>query len=80
VRLAPKGITVNAIAPGAFESQMMAHTLSQFRDKIEAENPLGRIGRSTDMAGLALYLACNASKYMTGLIIAIAGGRHLGSR
>ncbi len=80
VRLAPKGITVNAIAPGAFESQMMDYTLSKFRDKIEAENPLGRIGRPTDMAGLALYLACNASKYMTGQVIAIDGGRHLGSR
>lgn len=80
VRLAPKGITVNAIAPGAFESQMMDYTLSKFRDKIEEENPLGRIGRPTDMAGLALYLAGNASKYMTGQIIAIDGGRHLGSK
>lgn len=80
VRLAPKGITVNAIAPGAFESQMMDYMLSNFKDKIEAENPLGRIGRPTDMAGLALYLASNASKYMTGQVIAIDGGRHLGAR
>lgn len=80
VRLAPKGLTVNAIAPGAFESQMMDHTLSKFRDKIEKENPLGRIGHPTDMAGLALFLASNASKYMTGQIIAIDGGRNLGSR
>lgn len=80
VRLAPRGITVNAIAPGAFESQMMDHTLSQYRDKIEAENPLGRIGRPTDMAGLALYLSSPASKYLTGQVIAIDGGRSLGSR
>ncbi|PCH63956.1 MAG: 3-oxoacyl-ACP reductase [SAR86 cluster bacterium] len=80
VRLAPNGVRVNAIAPGAFESQMMAHTLSKFKDKIEDENPLGRIGRATDMAGLALYLASDASKYMTGQIIAIDGGRNLGSK
>jgi gluconate 5-dehydrogenase len=59
---------------------MMDHTLSKFRDKIEEENPLGRIGRPTDMAGLALFLASNASKYMTGQVIAIDGGRNLGSR
>ena len=80
VRLAPKGVTVNAIAPGAFESQMMEYMLANFKDKIEGENPLGRIGRPTDMAGLALYLASAASKYMTGQVIAIDGGRHLGAR
>ena len=80
VRLAPKGVTVNAIAPGAFESQMMEYMLANFKDKIEGENPLGRIGRPTDMAGLALYLASAASKYMTGQVIAIDCGRHLGAR
>jgi len=80
VRLAPDGITVNAIAPGPFESQMMAYMLDNFRDRIESENPLGRIGRPEDMAGLALYLASDASRYMTGQVIALDGGRHLGSR
>jgi len=80
VRLAPKGVTVNAIAPGAFESKMMEYMLENFKEKIEGENPLGRIGNPTDMAGLALYLASAASKYMTGQVIAIDGGRHLGAR
>lgn len=80
VRLASKGITVNAIAPGAFESQMMDWTLSQHRTQIEQENPLGRIGSPADMAGLALYLVAPASKYMTGQVIAIDGGRHIGKR
>ena len=80
VRLAPKGLTVNAIAPGAFESKMMASTLEKFQDKIESENPLGRIGCAEDMAGLALYLASAATKYMTGQVIALDGGRHLGAR
>ncbi len=80
VRLGPQGVTVNAIAPGPFESKMMDYTLSQYRDKIEAENPLGRIGQPTDMAALALYLAGPGTTYMTGQVIALDGGRHLGAR
>ncbi len=80
VRLAPQGITVNAIAPGPFESKMMQHTLEQYQERIEQENPLGRIGNAQDMAGLALYLASAASKYVNGQIIALDGGRHLGER
>ena len=79
VRMGPKGLNVNAIAPGPFESQMMDYMLKNYREKIEAENPLGRIGNPTDMAGLALFLASEASKYMTGQIIAIDGGRSLGA-
>ena len=80
LRLGPKGVIVNAIAPGAFQSNMMTATLEKFQDKIESENPLGRIGSPEDMAGLALYLASNASKYMTGQVIALDGGRHIGAR
>lgn len=80
VRLAPKGVTVNAIAPGPFESKMMEHTLDQYQEKIEKENPLGRIGNAQDMAGLALYLASAATKYLNGQVIALDGGRHLGER
>ena len=79
VRLARKGLTFNAIAPGPFESKMMEHTLAQFQDRIEKENPMGRIGSPRDMAGLALFLASPAAAYMTGQIIALDGGRHLGS-
>ena len=80
LRLGPKGVIVNAIAPGAFQSNMMNATLEKFQDKIESENPLGRIGSPEDMAGLALYLASNASKYTTGQVIALDGGRHIGAR
>ena len=79
VRFGPKGLTVNAIAPGPFESQMMDYMLKNFKERIESENPLGRIGNPYDMAGLAIYLASNASKYLTGQIIALDGGRNLGS-
>ena len=79
LRLAPRGLTVNAIAPGPFESQMMDYMLTRFRDKIEAENPLGRIGSPRDMAALALYLASDAASYLNGQVIALDGGRHLGT-
>ena len=55
-RLARDGITVNAIAPGPFESQMMAATLDAFRDGIIASCPLRRIGEPDDMAGTAIFL------------------------
>ena len=64
-RLAPT-ITVNAIAPGPFESKMMAATLEAFGDQIEAGAPLKRIGRPDDMAGAAIFLASRAGAYLTG--------------
>jgi len=80
VRLGPKGVAVNAIAPGPFESQMMDYMLKNYREQIEGENPMGRIGNPTDMGGLAIYLASEASKYLTGQVIALDGGRSLGAR
>lgn len=73
-RLAAKGITVNAVAPGPFESKMMAATLDQFRDLIVASCPLGRIGEPEDMAGVAIYLASRAGAYLTGTVIPVDGG------
>jgi NAD(P)-dependent dehydrogenase (short-subunit alcohol dehydrogenase family) len=72
-RLAPK-ITVNAIAPGPFESKMMAETLERFRDSIIARIPMGRIGEPDDMAGIAIFLASRAGAWMTGTVIPMDGG------
>ncbi len=72
-RLAPR-ITVNAIAPGPFESQMMAVTLERFREAIVGSCPLGRIGEPEDMAGVAIYLASRAGAYVTGAVIPVDGG------
>jgi NAD(P)-dependent dehydrogenase (short-subunit alcohol dehydrogenase family) len=72
-RLAP-AITVNAIAPGPFESKMMAETLRRFGDSIRAGCPLGRIGEPEDMAGIAIYLASRAGAYVTGAVIPVDGG------
>jgi NAD(P)-dependent dehydrogenase (short-subunit alcohol dehydrogenase family) len=75
-RLAGERITVNAIAPGPFESKMMASTLSdpEMRSAIERSVPLGRIGRPDDVAGLTLFLASRAGAYMTGTVIPLDGG------
>ena len=72
-RLAPL-VTVNAIAPGPFESKMMAATLEAFGAQIAASAPLKRIGRPDDMAGAAIYLSSRAGAYLTGAIIPVDGG------
>ena len=72
-RLAPT-ITVNAIAPGPFESKMMAATLDAVGEQIADSAPLKRIGRPDDMAGTAIYLSSRAGSYVTGSIIAVDGG------
>jgi NAD(P)-dependent dehydrogenase (short-subunit alcohol dehydrogenase family) len=72
-RLAPE-VTVNAIAPGPFESKMMAATLETFGEQIAAAAPLRRIGRPDDMAGTAIYLASRAGAYLTGAVIPVDGG------
>ncbi len=73
-RLAREHITVNAVAPGPFESKMMAHTLSHFRSEIEEAVPMNRVGQAEDMAGIALYLAAPAASYVTGAVIPVDGG------
>jgi NAD(P)-dependent dehydrogenase (short-subunit alcohol dehydrogenase family) len=75
-RLASEHITVNAIAPGPFESKMMAYMLrdEDSRRAVEAMVPLGRIGRPDDVAGLTVFLCSRAGAYMTGTVIPLDGG------
>ncbi|HUB74988.1 MAG TPA: SDR family oxidoreductase [Solirubrobacteraceae bacterium] len=75
-RLADQHITVNAIAPGPFQSKMMAFALEdpEARAAIEAGVPLRRIGRPDDVAGLTIFLSSRAGAYMTGTVIPLDGG------
>jgi len=72
-KLAPS-ITVNAVAPGPFESKMMEATLESFGDAIARSAPMKRIGEPEDMAGIAIYLASRAGAYVTGAVIPVDGG------
>ena len=72
-QLAP-AITVNAIAPGPFESKMTEFMLGNFKEAIVGNCPMGRIGEAADMAGVAIYLASRAASYVTGVVIPVDGG------
>ncbi|MDT7754466.1 MAG: hypothetical protein QOH27_364, partial [Mycobacterium sp.] len=72
--LGPQHITVNAVAPGPFQSKMMAATLEVAGDAIAAAAPLGRIGRDDDMAGIAVFLSSRAGANLTGTVIPVDGG------
>lgn len=74
-RLAPKGILVNAIAPGWIETPMLAHVMSQ-RDESAAiaSVPLGRKGKASEVAGVLAFLLSEDASYVTGQLINIDGG------
>tara|TARA_B110001450_G_scaffold218231_1_gene212562 strand:+ start:25 stop:807 length:783 start_codon:yes stop_codon:yes gene_type:complete len=79
-RLANRNINVNAIAPGPFESNMMAHTLEEYGEQIKSSVPRGRIGVPEDMAGASIFLSSRASSYITGSIIPVDGGSLISRR
>lgn len=73
-RLASRNITVNSIAPGPFETPMMAPMIEQMGESIRSAVPLQRFGQPDDMGGLAVFLAARASAYITGTVIPLDGG------
>jgi NAD(P)-dependent dehydrogenase (short-subunit alcohol dehydrogenase family) len=73
-KLGSDNITVNAIAPGFFESDMTIITDDSMRKMVESMVPRGRTGTPEDMAGAAIYLASRAGAYVTGSVIPVEGG------
>jgi NAD(P)-dependent dehydrogenase (short-subunit alcohol dehydrogenase family) len=76
VRWADRGVRVNAIAPGWFPSEMTEATLAEGagREFVRSRTPLGRPGRIDELDGALLFLASQASSYVTGATIAVDGG------
>ncbi len=69
------GVRVNAIAPGWFPSDMSQKVIEQQREKLLASIPLGRFGGPDDLKGAALFLASDASAFVTGQILSVDGGQ-----
>lgn len=74
---ANKGITVNAIAPGFIETSMLKSVPKDIMDKILAQIPLGRLGKTSEIAGAVAYLVSEDGDYITGQVIDINGGLYI---
>jgi NAD(P)-dependent dehydrogenase (short-subunit alcohol dehydrogenase family) len=74
VKWAPKGIRVNAIAPGFFDTRLSHALLEKTQRKVEQTTPMGRIGQPGELQGAAIFLASAASSYVTGQVLVVDGG------
>lgn len=76
VQWAPEGILVNAIGPGYFLTEMTREAFAnqEFREQIERRTPLGRSGELEELKGIIVFLASDASSYVTGQTIFVDGG------
>ncbi len=73
--LAPEGIRVNAVAPGVIDNDFSKGRMTrEIKDQVAERVPLGRLGRSEDIADACLYLASDMSSYVTGTVLSVNGG------
>jgi len=70
-----QGIRVNGIAPGFFHSRLADPALPLAEPSIKARNPIPRVGGAGELKGVAVFLASDASNYITGQVIVVDGGR-----
>jgi len=71
--LGPKGIRVNAVAPGIIETDMMKAVPKEVIDPLIARIPLGRLGRPEDIANAFVFLASEEASYITGVVLSVDG-------
>ncbi len=75
--LAPRGICVNAVAPGLIGTDMTSAMTEEQREKVLEEIPLSRLGTPDDVAGVVLFLASDEAGYITGQVIGVNGGLYM---
>ena len=80
--LSKHNIRVNAVAPGAIDTPMLASfkkdlTLKEYQKRMRDNHPIGRIGKPEEVASVIYFLASEASSFMTGLTIPVDGGRSI---
>ena len=76
--LAPRGINVNAVAPGFIETDMTVDVRNAAGDQIKKHIPARRLGLPEDIANAVLFFACEEASYITGQTLAVDGGLTLG--
>ena len=72
--LAPRGITVNAVAPGFIDTDMTRALPDAARETLQAQSPLRRLGQAGDVADLVAFLCSDSAAYITGAVIPVDGG------
>lgn len=78
VEVASRNITVNAIAPGFIETPMTDPLPQELKDKMKSLIPLNRFGTERDVAAAIVFLASDEAAYITGQVLEVNGGMHMG--
>jgi 3-oxoacyl-[acyl-carrier protein] reductase len=78
VEVASRSITVNALAPGFIVSPMTAPLPEKMKEDLVARIPLGRMGTDAEVAAAAVFLASDEAGYITGAVLEVNGGLHMG--
>ena len=74
---APKGVTVNTLAPGYIDTDMVAAVPPNVLEKIVAKIPVGRLGKAEEIARGVLFLVADEAGFVTGSTMSINGGQHM---